>query len=82
MGSSNALSKYDFGVQVASQFGLDAELISPVTAAVGRHATSRARDLSLDTSLMKSWLGRSVPTQEFGIASAYDDESTLAPRVK
>ncbi len=81
LGASNALSKYHFGVQVASQFGLDAELISPVTAAVGGHATSRARDLSLNTSLMESWLGRSIPTQEFGIASAYDDESAFARRV-
>ena len=81
LGASNALSKYHFGVQVASQFGLDAELISPVTAAVGGHANSRARDLSLNTSLMESCLGRSIPTQEFGIASAYDDESAVAPRV-
>ena len=81
LGASNALSKYDFGVQVASQFALDAELISPVTAAAGSHATSRARDLSLDNSLVELWLGRSVPTQEVGVASAYDGESTLAPRV-
>ena len=81
LGASNALSKYDFGVQVASQFGLDADLISPMAAAAGRHATSRARDLSLDTSLVESWLGLSLPTQEFGIASAYDDERALAPRV-
>ena len=39
LGASNALSKYDFGVKVATQFGLDAELISPVTAAEGGHAT-------------------------------------------
>ena len=82
LGAANALSKYEFGVQVASQFGLDAELISPVAAAAGGHATSRARDLSLNTSLMESLLGRTVPTQEVGLASAYDDESTLAPRVK
>ncbi len=81
LGASNALSKYDFGVQVASQFALDAELISPVTATSGGHATSRARDLSLDNSLVDSWLGRSVPTQELGVASAYDGENTLAPRV-
>ncbi len=81
LGASNALSKYDFGVKVATQFGLDAELISPVAAAVGGHATSRARDLSLDASLAASWLGRSVPTQELGVASAYDNEGALAPRV-
>ena len=81
LGASNALSKYHFGVKVATQFGLAAELISPVTAAVGGHATSRARDLSLDTSLVESWLGRSVPTQELGVANAYDDERALAPRV-
>ena len=81
LGASNALSKYHFGVQVASQFALDAELIYPVTAAAGSHATSRARDLSLDNSLVELWLGRSVPTQEVGVASAYDGESTLAPRV-
>jgi dTDP-4-dehydrorhamnose reductase len=82
LGAANALSKYEFGVQVASQFGLDAELISPVAAAAGGHATSRARDLSLDTSLLESLLGWTVPTQEVGLASAYDDESTLASRVK
>ena len=82
LGAANALSKYEFGVQVASQFGLDAELISPVADAAGGHATSRARDLSLDTSLLESLLGWTVPTQEVGLASAYDDESTLAPRVK
>ncbi len=81
LGASDAISKYHFGVRVASQFGLDAELISPVTSNAGGHATSRARDLSLDTSLAASWLGRSVPTQELGVANAYDDERALAPRV-
>ena len=81
LGSSNALSKYDFGVAVANQFGLDADLISPISAAEGGHATSRARDLSLDSSLVESLLGRSLPTQEAGLASAYDDENTLTQRI-
>lgn len=74
--SSDALTKYDFGVAAARSFGLNPELIDPTHSAVGPDGISRNRDLSLNTDLLAGVLGRSLPTQAEGIAQAHAD-STL-----
>lgn len=76
--SPDALSKYDFGVAVAREFGLDAELIRATTADVD---PPRNRDLSLDVSRARRLLG-SLPTQRDGIARAHADAESLRPRLR
>ena len=56
--SSDALSKYDYGILVAERFGLDADLIARRGPDADAHAASRSRDLSLDTSRAAAILGR------------------------
>lgn len=75
--SSDALSKFDFGRAVASQFGLSPELVVPTTAPAPHDSPSRARDLSLATRLLAGWLGSPPATQLEGLRDAYDDEATV-----
>lgn len=70
LGARDALSKYEFGCLVAAAFGLNPDLISPVSAAAGQHSTSRVLDLSLDSSRAAALLGRELPSQGEGIARA------------
>lgn len=80
--SSDALSKYEFGVAVARQFGLDSELIAMQGPVEGEHATSRTRDLSLNTDLVASLMGGPMQTQSDGIRQASNDESVLANSIR
>lgn len=82
LASSDALSKYDFGVGVAEQFGLDAGLIARQGPRADAHATSRSRDLSLNTDRAAGLLGVRMQTQLEGVAQAYDDESAIAPAIR
>jgi dTDP-4-dehydrorhamnose reductase len=75
--SSDALSKFDFGRAVASQFGLSPELVVPTTAPAPHDSPSRTRDLSLATDLLAGWLGSRPATQLEGLRAAYDDEATV-----
>lgn len=70
--SPDALSKYEFGVAVAEEFGLDTSLITPTAADVD---PPRNRDLSLDVSKAQVILGHELPTQREGIAQARTDEA-------
>ena len=80
--SRDALSKYDFGVEVARRFGLDESLIARLGPTPGTHATSRSRDLSLNTDRIAAVLANPMQSQAEGIAQAYDDESTVGGRVR
>jgi dTDP-4-dehydrorhamnose reductase len=80
--SSDALSKFDFGITVAETFALDASLLMPSASAAAGHSTSRRRDLSLSTEKLSSVLGQALPSQAEGIATAYDDEAALTGRLR
>jgi len=80
--SSDALSKYDFGITVARTFGLSADLIASIGSSSDGHETSRSRDLSLNTDLAESLLGAPLQTQQGGITQARDDEVDLSPRLR
>jgi len=75
--SLDSLTKLEFGGAVARQFNLPEALIRASTAASADLGTSRARNLSLSTDLLASWLNTSPPTQAAGIASAYDDQARI-----
>jgi len=80
--SADAVSKYDFGLTAAKEFGLDGSLIALSPSSSGILQTSRSRDLSLDTSLLKSLLGKKVQTQSEGIHEACMDEATLTVQLR
>jgi dTDP-4-dehydrorhamnose reductase len=66
--SADSLTKDEFGHLVAVEFGLDAELISPMQAQF--ESGSDHQDLSLDTEKVSSLLGRQMPTQADGVKQA------------
>ncbi len=72
--SPEALTKYEFGVAVAEEFGLDAGLITPTTSDM---QPPREGDISLDVATAESWLGEALPSQREGIARAAADALTL-----
>ena len=75
--SSDVLSKHDFGVAVARQFGLDPNLIAPMPSVAKGSTTSRSRDISLNTDLLASILGERPQSQSSGIRQAHEDEATV-----
>lgn len=72
--SPQALTKYDFGVAVATEFGLDASLITPTRADV---QPPRRGDISLDVSKIEATIGRNLPSQVEGIRRARLDAETV-----
>ena len=60
--SGDCLSKYDFGVRIAEQFGLDAGLIAPVSVAEGGLAAARSPNLTMLTGKLSTDLGEPLPT--------------------
>ena len=75
--SSDALSKHDFGVAVATEFGLDPDLIAPQPSVAPDSTTSRSRNISLDTTLLTSILGKRPQSQAGGIQQAHLDENSI-----
>ena len=76
--SRDALSKYDFGCEVAKIFGLDPSLITAQTSSEYSTAQiSRSRDISLNTEKVQDFLHRNglppVQSQAEGIIQAQQD---------
>jgi len=76
--SPDAMTKYDFGVAVAAEFGLDASLITPARSDI---RPPREGDISLDVGRVQALLGRSLPTMTEGIRLAHTGAATLRRRV-
>ena len=76
--SHDAMTKYEFGVQVAEAFGMPA-LITPTRADV---SPPRDRDLSLDVGKAEGILGRFLQTQGEGIERARLDMPILRERLR
>ena len=66
--SADSLTKDEFGHLVANEFGLDAQLISPMRAQF--ESGDDHQDLSLDTAKVSSLLGRQMPSQADGVKQA------------
>ncbi len=69
-GSRDSLSKYDFGVVIARQFGFDEQLVRP---AHGQAAVPRSADLRLNVSRLSQALGRPLPSVADGVARLHDE---------
>ncbi len=65
--SSEALTKYDFGVRVAHLFGLDKSLIQPVSWQEAGLQAARSPKLTLNSDKLAGALGRVLPAQEPGL---------------
>ena len=74
--AADSLSKYEFGLQVAEIFGLDAALITPQSAGLGTLGTDRRRNLSLSVERYSQLIG-DLPTQRCGIDQALRDERSI-----
>jgi dTDP-4-dehydrorhamnose reductase len=64
---SDCLSKYDFGVAIARQFGFDPALVLPTSWADGGLKASRSPDLSLNTDKLAASLGYPPPGLQAGL---------------
>ena len=77
--SRDALTKYEFGLQVAEVFDLDPQVISPVS---GQGEVSRVRNISLNTMKFQNFLAEfgahALSSQREGIVQAREDRG-LSP---
>lgn len=71
-GSSDSLSKYDFGVMIAREFNYDEQLVHPTHT---ESAAPRAADLRLNVSRLGAALGRRLPTVAEGVARLHTELS-------
>ncbi len=65
--SSECLSKYEFAVRLARQFGLDEGLISPISWKDSGLKADRSTNLRLKTDKLARVLGRPLPDQAHGL---------------
>lgn len=68
---SDALTKYDFGVRIAREFGLDEGLIRPVSIEESKLIARRSRNLRLSVHKLSTALGAPIPGVSTGIAKFY-----------
>jgi dTDP-4-dehydrorhamnose reductase len=59
--SAECVSKYEFGVQIAERFGLDAGLIAPVSVVDGGLTAARSPNLRMDVRKLSTDLGEVPP---------------------
>ena len=69
--SPECLSKYEFGLRVASKFGLDASLIAPTSVERGGLLAARSPNLTLRTDKLALALGEPIPTTSQGLERFY-----------
>ena len=68
-----SLSKYDFGVRLAHEFGLDASLIRPISALDSDLLARRSLNLSMNTDKLQAALGKPLPSQAEGLRALHID---------
>jgi dTDP-4-dehydrorhamnose reductase len=69
---STCLSKYEFGVRLARQFGFDENLVIPSRVAEGNLLARRSPNMTLDTTRLAEALGSPLPGVEQGLANFYE----------
>jgi dTDP-4-dehydrorhamnose reductase len=68
-----SLSKYDFGLRLAQEFGLDASLIRPISALDSDLFARRSLNLSMNTDKLRAALGKPLPNQAEGLQALHAD---------
>ncbi len=82
--SPESLSKYDFGKNIAHRFGLDADLIHPISVEEATFLTApRSKNLVLDPQKVQDALQMDLPGQEEGLEHFYQDyKNGLVEKIK
>ena len=68
-----SLSKFDFGVRLAREFGLDASLIRRISALDSDLPTRRSLNLGMNTEKLQAALGKSLPGLAEGLRALRAD---------
>jgi dTDP-4-dehydrorhamnose reductase len=68
---SEALTKYDFGVRIARQFGYDETLIRPISVEESNLTAKRSRNLNLSVHKLSTDLGLEIPGVSTGLERFY-----------
>ena len=68
---AQAMSKYQFGVEVARTFGLREDLISPISVLSSGLTAKRSHNLWLSTHKLSTALGHEIPSFSTGLAEFY-----------
>ena len=68
---SEPLSKFDFGIAIARQFGYDPSLIQPVSVAQSNLVARRSPNLNLSTHKLSTALGEVIPGFSTGLSQFY-----------
>jgi len=68
---SEALTKYEFGVRIARQFGFDPGLVIPISVEESGLKASRSHNLRLSVHKLSTDLGLSIPSVSTGIEKFY-----------
>lgn len=69
--SSTSLTKYDFGVAIANYFGLNSELIKPVSVYEGGLKAARSPNLTLSVKKLETALGHDLSDPNNGLDRYY-----------
>jgi len=64
---SEAITKYEFGVKIANQFGFNPELIIPISVEESGLKAKRSHNLRLSVNKLSTALGASIPGVSTGI---------------
>ena len=68
---SEALTKYDFGVRLARQFGYDERLVIPISVAESGLKARRSHNLRLSVHKLSTRLGSDIPGVSTGLQKFY-----------
>jgi dTDP-4-dehydrorhamnose reductase len=75
--ASDSASKYDFGLAVATDFGLDSGVMTSGILNDAATLSARGRNLALSTAKIEGILGRPMPSSFSGLARARAERSAL-----
>jgi dTDP-4-dehydrorhamnose reductase len=71
--SSEALSKYDFGVKIARKFGFDNQLVNPILLSESGLTATRSPNMNLSVEKIQRDLGHVMPGQDECLDNLYND---------
>jgi dTDP-4-dehydrorhamnose reductase len=77
---SEALTKYDFGVKIARQFGFDPKLVIPISVEESGLKAKRSHNLRLSVHKLSTDLGISIPGVSTGIEKFYTQHQQGYPQ--
>jgi len=77
---SEALSKYDFGVQISQQFGFDSQQVIPKSVEESELTARRSHNLRLSIHKLSTALGLEIPGVSTGIAKFYTQHQQGYPQ--